>query len=220
MRSALPARSDRVVASWFDLDVVRRVGVDQLNRLAVEQLVDLHLVGTVAVFRSQKRLDLWLDVAERVATQISSARFVVVGDGPLRDDIEARARNSPIASRILLTGLRRDVRSIFAAMDVFLTTSQFEGLPLALLEAMAAELAVVASAVGGIPEAIENGISGVLVDFRDLSGAAGEVVALLQDPGRRCSLGAAARTKVAAEFSISRMAMELEGLYRQLARPR
>jgi len=173
------------------------------------------VVGTVAVFRRQKRLDLWLEAARRIAEREPEARFLIVGDGPLRAEIEAQAGRLGLAQRILFAGLLDDVGPLLAAIDVYLMTSEFEGLPLALLEAMAAGLPVVVTAVGGIPEAVTDGETGVVRRFGDVEGLAGAVADLLADPERRAALGAAARRRVAESFGIDRMAAELEAIYRQ-----
>lgn len=171
------------------------------------------LVGTVAVFRRQKRLDHWLDVARRIAESEPAARFVLVGDGPLRDEVGALAERLGLAGRVSFTGLQDDVRPYLAALDLYLMTSEFEGLPLALLEAMAAARAVAVTAVGGVPEAVEDGVCGVVRPFGDLDGLAAAALTLLADAGRRTAFGAEAQRRVEASFGIRRMAAELEALY-------
>jgi glycosyltransferase involved in cell wall biosynthesis len=167
------------------------------------------------VFRRQKRLDLWLEVARRIADREPAARFLVVGDGPLRGEIEALAGRLGLGGRVVFPGLLDDVRPCLAAIDVYLMTSEFEGLPLALLEAMAAGRAVMVTAVGGIPEAVTDGETGVVCRFGDVEAQAGGVGDLLADPVRRAALGAAARRRVVESFGIDRMAAELEAIYRQ-----
>lgn len=178
---------------------------------------DAPVVGTVAVLRRQKRLDLWLAAARRLRAERPACRFLIVGDGPLRGELEAEAQRLGIAEAVVFAGLQSPVASYVAACDVMMISSEFEGLPLALLEAMAAERAVVATRVGGIPEVVEDGTSGVLVPFGDPDALAAAAGALLVDPERRALLGAAARQRVGAEFGVARMARELESIYRQVA---
>jgi glycosyltransferase involved in cell wall biosynthesis len=97
---------------------------------------DAPVVGTVAVFRTQKRLDLWLEVAARIAARRPDARFLLVGDGPLRAEVEGHVARLGLGAQVLLPGLQEDVMPYLAAMDVFFVASDFEGLPVALLEAM------------------------------------------------------------------------------------
>ncbi len=167
------------------------------------------VVGTVAVFRRQKRLDQWFDVAGRLGSTLPDLHFLVVGDGPLRAEVEARAGR--LGERMHLVGFRDDVAPYLSAMDVFLMTSEHEGLPLALLEAMASELAVVATGVGGIPEVIEDGRSGFL--SASAESAVDLVSRLVADRVLRDRIGGQARRRVAESFSMERMARALERIY-------
>lgn len=196
----LPASADAAAA------VRRRFGI----------AADAPLVGTVAVFRSQKRLDIWLDAARLLADARPDARFLLVGDGPLRSELEERARRLGLEERVVFTGLQDDSKPFFAALDVYMMSSEFEGLPLALLEAMASRRAVVTTPAGGIPEVIEDGKNGMLVPFGDAAALAAAAVALLADGEARRGLGAAARRRVEEDFSVARMAAQLEGFYREV----
>lgn len=182
-------------------------------RRALDIPDDAPVVGTVAVLRSQKRLDRWLDAAAAIIRTVPGTHFVVVGDGPLRRSLEERARALGLLASVRFVGLQTDVASYYAAMDVYLMSSDFEGLPLALLEAMAAERPAVAPRVGGIPEAIVDGRTGILVQPGDVAGLATATAALLADAGRRRSMGRAARARVEQHHGIGRMMRELERLW-------
>lgn len=145
----------------------------------------------------------------------AAAHFLLVGDGPLRGEVEAHVRRLGLGERVHLPGLQADVRPFLAAMDLFWSSSEFEGLPLALLEAMAAGLPPVVTAVGGVPEVVQPA-SGVLVPFGDPARLADEAARLLADPERRARLGAGARERVRDAFGVERMAGELAGLYREV----
>lgn len=205
----------RVVRNGIEIAPADEAGGRELRaRVGISEAAPV--VGTVAVFRRQKRLDLWLAAARRIADREPEARFLVVGDGPLRGEIEALAGRLGLADRVAFTGLLDDVRPCLAAIDVYLMTSEFEGLPLALLEAMAAGRAVVVTAVGGVAEAVSDGDSGVVRRFGDVEGLAEAAADLLAAPERRLALGAAARERVAGSFGIDRMASELEAVYRRV----
>jgi len=179
------------------------------------------LVGTVAVLRRQKRLDLWLEAAGAILAEVPEARFVLVGDGPLRDELESEAAALRIAGRVHFAGLQEDVTPWLAAMDLFLTSSEFEGLPLALLEAMSVGLPVVVTRVGGVGEVIEDGASGRLVGFGDPDALAAATVELLRDCALRERLAERGRQVVLERFGVARMARELGEVYREvLARRR
>ncbi len=174
------------------------------------------VVGTVAVFRTQKRLDRWLDAATRIAGAFPDARFLVVGDGPLRSDVEGWIRAHHLESRAVLPGLQEDVVPYLHAMDVFQIASDFEGLPLVLLEAMAAGVPVVATAVGGIPEVITDRVTGLLVSPGDTAALASGALDLIRDPVEATRMALAARRRVVEDYSIDRMVMELLVHYRKL----
>lgn len=171
------------------------------------------VVGTVAVFRTQKALGDWLEAARTIRDRVPDTRFLLVGDGPERERLERRAEELGLADAVHFPGLQEDVRPWLAAMDLFLSSSVFEGLPLALLEAMAMARPVVATRVGGVPEVVTDGRNGRLVELHDPGGLADAVTALLLDPDRAKRLGAEARRTVASEFGLRRMSRELETAY-------
>jgi L-malate glycosyltransferase len=172
-------------------------------------------VITVAVFRLQKRLDLWLDVAESVRRSLPDAQFVMVGDGPLRGEVESWRRARGLEDRVHLVGLQQDVKPYLAAADVFLSTSDFEGLPLAVIEAMAAGLPVVATRAGGVPDLVgqDEGAGGILAARGDVDGLTRGTVALLSDPRRRRAVGEAGRDRVRRHFGVERMVQAYQDLY-------
>ena len=176
------------------------------------------ILGTVAVFRPQKRLDLWLDVAHRLAASDRELHFMLVGDGPLRAELEQRARELSLPN-VHFLGLQADVRPYLSAMDVFLMTSEFEGLPLALLEAMACRRAVVATQVGGIAEVAQDDAV-LLTPFADIDAQTHACAHLLADDARRSLLGDNARELVLERYSVERMAEELEHIYRRVSKTR
>ena len=177
---------------------------------------DAPVVGTVAVFRMQKRLDYWLDVARQVSNVIPETHFLLVGDGPLRAEVEAGIRERGLESVVHLAGLQEETRPYFAAFDVYLMTSQFEGLPIALLEAMAMAVPPVVTAVGGVPELVENGRNGYLHPFAACGSLAEDVIGLLRDEVHRDALGTVARRTVVDGFSMERMQGELESIYERV----
>lgn len=180
---------------------------------------DAFVVGTVAVHRTQKALDVWLRVAAAVHREIPSARFLVVGDGPLRAALERQTAELGLLDVVHFPGLQKDPVPWLAAMDVWLSTSVFEGLPLALLEAMAARRAVVATAVGGVPEVIRDGENGRLLRAHDEAGLVDAVLGLARAPATtREKLGEAAAATVASRFGVERMQRELLDVYGNIVR--
>lgn len=171
------------------------------------------VVGSVAVFRKQKRLGDWLGVARRVADQRPDALFLLVGDGPEMPSVAASVAALGLEERVRLPGLRSDGRRCMGLMDVYLMTSEYEGLPIALLEAMALAKPVVATAVGGIPEAVEPGSSGWLAQVGSTNELAGFVRALLNDEPARQTMGRNAAQVVEQRFHLRRRVGAIEEVY-------
>jgi L-malate glycosyltransferase len=171
------------------------------------------IVGSVAVFRTQKRLHDWLEAARILRNLREDVHFVLVGDGPLRADLAAHAQALGLEDAVHWPGLRTDVRPFLAAMDVYMMSSIFEGLPIALLEAMAMRCAVVSTGVGGIPEVISDGNNGCLVEPAQPALLAEAAGWLLASPETMERMGASARSTVEERFSVQRMTRELEATY-------
>ena len=157
---------------------------------------------------------------EPIAAGHPSAALVVVGDGKLRGALEEDARRRGIAGRVRFTGLRSDVEDLLPAADLFVLPSLLEGLPNAVLEAMASGLPVVATDVDGVGEAVIDGVTGTLVPPAD-SGALGAAIEdLLADPARRRSLGAAGRARVREHFTLEGALRASEASCLEATRPR
>lgn len=176
------------------------------------------VVGTVAVFRAQKRLDHWLQAAALFLRARPDARFLLVGDGPLRQDVERWRQELGLDEAVILPGLREDVRPFLSAMDAYLMSSSFEGLPVALLEAMASEIPPVVTRVGGMGEVVIDEENGRIVKAGDPAALARALEWVLADEDRRATLGTRARAIVAERFSMDRMQRALEDHYAQLVR--
>lgn len=172
------------------------------------------LVGIVTRLAPQKGLRYLIEAAALFPPE-ERLVFVVVGDGPLRAELQELAEKSGVGSHFVFTGVRRDVPLILGALDLLVLPSVTEGLGLILLEAMAASLPVVATAVGGVPEVVLDGETGVLVPPRDPAALAGAIAGLLRAPERARRLGAAGRERVARLFTVERMVGQISALYRE-----
>jgi len=169
-----------------------------------------------------KGIDHFLEAAGKVAARREDARFLIVGDGDARADFESHAASAGLADRVIFTGFRLDVAAILAASTVAVLPSLSEGLSNSLLEAMAAGRPVVATRVGGNPEAVGegDGAGGLLVPPGDAGALADAISALLSDRALRERLGEAARQRVLRLFSVPRMLRETEALYAGLVETR
>ena len=174
------------------------------------------VVGTVAVWRSQKRLADWLQVAARVAAQRSDVTFLLVGGGPLENEVRGQVDALGLSGRFRMPGFRPDGRRLMSAMDVFLMTSEFEGLPIALLEAMTLGKPVVSTRVGGIPEVLTAESADFLTPVGAIDQLSDCVVRLLDDRELRTRIGAAGAARVESDYHVKRRVEAIENLYHEV----
>jgi glycosyltransferase involved in cell wall biosynthesis len=184
------------------------------------ELRERPLVGVVARLQPEKGVENFLRAAARVAAKFPEAHFVVAGDGPLRQELVALSEDLGLRERVRFLGFRSDASELMKSLDVLVVPSLTEGSPLATLEAMAAGVPVVASAVGGIPDQIRHDREGLLVPPGDAAAISDALLTLLRDPARASRLGEAARRRVASRFSHDTMVRRIEDVYRDvLGRP-
>jgi glycosyltransferase involved in cell wall biosynthesis len=180
--------------------------------------VDAPVIGTVCALRPQKRLDVLLRAAADLTGEFPALRVLIAGQGPEEGRLRALARELDIEENLVLLGFwpPADVPDFLAALDVAVNTSDFEGSPLTIMEFMAQGRPVVATAVGGTPDLIDDGVHGLLVPRRDHAAIASAVASLLRDPALRARLGEAGRARQAAEFDVRVLVRRLEALYVEL----
>lgn len=176
------------------------------------------LIGTVATLTRQKGLNDLLTVARRLHDSGRQARFVVIGDGHLRTELAQRRCELGLENTVVFTGWVKDasLRAV-PEFDVFFQPSLWEAMSMAVLEAMAAGVPVVATRVGENPYIITDGIDGLLAEPRDTAGMAAALSRLVDEPTLRCELGAAARATVAGRFTVEQMTEAYERIYLELA---
>jgi len=177
---------------------------------------DAPVVGTVCSLRPQKAVDVALAAVARLTADHPQLRFLVVGDGPERSRLEREADRLGAPALFLGRRSHEEIPDLLATMDVVVSSSSFEGTPLAVLEWMAAAKPIVATAVGGIPSIIDDGEQGVLVPPADPAALAAALSRLLGDAGERRRLGDAARRRQQAEFRLQRTIDILQDLYETL----
>ncbi len=173
------------------------------------------LVLAVGRLNAEKGQALLLRAAPVVLSGCPSTVFAFAGDGPLREELEQQAAQLGIAGQVRFLGVRQDVPALLAAADLFVLPSRSEGMPNALLEAMAAGLPVVSFDVGGVSEALTYGESGLLVPPEDVGGLASAMLALLRDEPERLRLGAAARERIRTRHTLENMCAQYERLFEQ-----
>jgi glycosyltransferase involved in cell wall biosynthesis len=191
---------------------------EPVSRAALGLNEEALVLGTVARFDQIKALDVLLRAYARVLERLPESRLLIVGNGPEGGSLRALAGSLALNDRVIFAGSIPRAARCLPAMDVYVSASRREGLPLAVLEAMACGLAVVATRVPGHVDAVEHGVTGVLVP-PDAPEALGDaVVALLRDGARRRAMGRAGRERVERCFAVGPMVRRVAALYREAAR--
>jgi glycosyltransferase involved in cell wall biosynthesis len=217
VRPYFGAPRTEVVVHGIDLAEVSRAR-DERARVRRELGVadDEVLIGTVANYREQKGYPELLEAARTVLDAVPNARFVAVGQGPLEAEIVDLHRRLGLGDRFVLLGYREDPERVLAACDVFVLASRYEGYPIALMEALSLGLPVVATAVGGVAQAVSDGENGLLVPPRRPGDLAGALVTVTSDADLRARLGAEAAA-TGARYDIALSVRRIEAIYEELA---
>ncbi len=174
------------------------------------------VVGTICIIRSEKALDVLVRAAALLARRFPRLRLLIAGTGPDRGRVEAVTEQLGLSDRVRFVGARTDVHDVLAAIDVAVICSDYEGSPRSILEFMDAGKPIVATEVGGIPEAIEDGVHGLLVPPRDEAALAAAIGGVLADLDGGSEMGARARDRCRREFSLGRTVESLQRLYEEL----
>lgn len=206
------------------MTVLNAVDADALASIAAEPDAmrrefgfpgDAPVVATVGNLTSKKGHTHLLAAAVKIAVQHPTARFLIVGQGPLAESLRVEADRLGLNGRLVFAGFRRDAIRLVAASDIFVLSSIHEGLPVALLEAMALGKPSVVTRVGGIPEATDEA-SSMLVPPEDPQALANAISALLASPDLRARLGAAARDRARTRYGVPHMVRAVEQVYADL----
>ena len=174
------------------------------------------LVGTVARFSFQKGHQFSVEAIPRILESCPQARFIYVGEGPTQAKVEARVRQLGLESFVTFTGAREDIADILSALDIFLLTSLYEGLPLSILEAMAIGLPVIATEVSGTPEAVKDQYNGLLIQPENSEAVAAAVTKLIKSSAARSRMGRNGLSLVNRQFDKNYMIKQVENFYEDL----
>ena len=201
-------------------------GID-VDRIDTTPTVNVHealwlphhapLVGNVAALVPHKGQRYLIEAAHLVVQRIPDARFVILGEGELREHLEHLVREHHLEKHVLLPGFRTDVVGCIKGFDLFVMSSVTEGLGTSLLDAMACRTAIVGTRAGGIPEVVEDGRTGLLVEPRDAHALADAIIRLIQDEGLRAGMARAGYERVRARFTVERMVEDTAAVYQRIA---
>ncbi len=209
-------RAIAVIRNGVDVDRFTPRPHDEGLRVALGLPPRAPLIVVVSRLNPLKGVDVFLDAARILAKRFEELRFVIVGYGPSRDELQAKARRFGLADVVAFEGARLDVAAILSQATVSVAPSLSEAMPNVVLESMAAGAPIVATRVGGTPEVVEDEVNGLLVPPCDAPALATAIGRLLMDPALGERLGKAGRARMVDSFSVPRMVRETENLYTAL----
>lgn len=215
----MAAPANKIITIDNAVPIERFIGNEEAGlALRAELGISVHapLIGIVARLVPQKDHATFLKAAVIIKQAIPDMRFLVVGDGPLRDETMALAGSLGLEQAVIFAGIRQDIPAVMAALDLLMFSSRWEGLPVALLEGMASGKAVVATAVDGIPGVVLEGETGLLAERGNADALAAAAITILRDPDLARSMGQAGRKRTEEHYSNRAAIRRTAELYEQL----
>jgi L-malate glycosyltransferase len=200
--------TDKYVRNFNDYSIRKKYNIPQ----------NAFVVGLVSVFRFQKRIVEWLQTFKDFSDKNKNVFGLIVGAGPLEKEIKEELERLQLRDKVIMPGLQDNTLPFYCAMDVFMMSSSFEGLPIALLEAMSMECAIVSTNAGGIKEVIRDDVDGLLVDVDDWQHLSEKLNVLANNSELLLKLKEVARLRVLEEFSLKVMVKNLENEYLKLVK--
>ncbi|HYV86926.1 MAG TPA: glycosyltransferase [Patescibacteria group bacterium] len=212
----LPRHKTVVIENGVDITAAAEAPPRRAARALLGLPGEAPLLGTVGRLAAQKGQRDLVRALPSIRAAVPGARLVIAGDGPLRGELEEEARRAGVAGEVHFLGHRNDVPVILSALDLFVLPSLWEGLPLALLEAMSMSLPVVATRAVGIEETVSDGVEGLLVPCGDPDALARAAARVLGDHHLALGFGTAGRRRVVARHSLAAVADRIDALYRRV----
>jgi glycosyltransferase involved in cell wall biosynthesis len=213
----LPPEKIVVVDNGIDLDKFDPATVTPVDLNAEYGIdPDAPIVSVIGRLHPQKGHEYFLQSAKMIVDEMPEARLLIVGDGDLREGLEARRTELGLDDHVIFTGIRRDMPNLMAATDIVAFSSLYEGLPVTLLEAMAMERVLVSTAVGGVPDVVVDHENGLLVPVEDAGAFAKACLEALRDADLRQSLGKAARETIRQSFDQRVMHQQILDMYTEI----
>jgi glycosyltransferase involved in cell wall biosynthesis len=210
LKAGVGAKKIYMVKNGIDLRPFDRASADVKDMLGWTNCLLVGIAGRLSI---EKAVDVFLHAASRVLAQLPDAKFVVAGDGPEQSALDRLIDHLGIRGSVRMLGRCDTMPSFYASLDILVSSSRREGLPIGILEGMASGLPLVATTVGEIPNFIQDGRTGMLVPSDHPELLAGAITDLLRDPAKRELLGAAARKLVEEEYSAARMTSDYLRVY-------
>jgi glycosyltransferase involved in cell wall biosynthesis len=207
----------RVVTIHEGIDVERIARIEAANVHAAFWLpTQAPIVGHIGALVPHKGQRHLIDAAAIVVREVPDARFVILGEGSLREALEHQVKHLHLERHVFLGGFRTDAIALLKGFDVFVMSSETEGLGTSILDAMACAKAVIGTRTGGIPEVIDDGVTGMLVPPHDPKALAAAIIELLQNREKRDRMGRAGLVRVRERFTVERMVAETRATYARI----
>jgi glycosyltransferase involved in cell wall biosynthesis len=206
-----------IIRSGIDIEKFTRYGID-VDKEKRKWKIDPSdkVVGTVTRLFDQKSPGDFIRMANEILKSNGRVSFLLVGDGPLKKEMEVMMAEYKLSKKVILTGFRSDIPELLSIVDVFVLTSLWEGLPRVLPQAMAMGIPIVATCVDGIPEAVKHGQNGFLVPPKDFHALAQRTLQLIENPSLAKRMGEAGKQMVSPKFCVKEMVKKTEKLYEYL----
>jgi glycosyltransferase involved in cell wall biosynthesis len=211
LKAGVSPNKIHIIRNGIDLQPFDNIRPSLRNEANPDELT-VGLVGRLSV---EKGVDIFLRAAARVLTGLPATKFVLIGDGPDRDKLESLIDELRIRSGVSMLGRRDDMPAVYASLDIMVSSSRQEGLPMAILEGMASSRPLIATAVGEVPTVVLDNQNGILLPPENPELLANAIISLLQSPTERQRLGTAARERIADEFSATRMTADYLRVYQE-----
>lgn len=212
----IPGEKVQVIDNGIDINrFSRRESVEKLKEgLGIHK--DDVVVTIVGRLSPEKGHKTFLKAAQDVLAKKKNTKFLIVGDGPIREELYAEAIRLNLNGCVIFAGIREDMPEIYAISDLMVNASSIEGLPMTILEAMAAKVALIVTPVGAVPEVIKHGVNGVIFPTEDAQGLSREICSLIDEPSRRDSLAERAYQDVCDHFSSAAMTQHYKQIYESI----
>jgi glycosyltransferase involved in cell wall biosynthesis len=177
---------------------------------------EIFVIGAIGRMVWQKGFEYLIEAASNVIKEYPEARFLIVGEGPLKGKLKVKSEKLRVENKVIFTGFQTDIKEILSAIDILVIPSLLEGFPMITLEAMAMAKPIIATNIDGITEQITDGINGILIPPKDPSAMAQAIITLINNREKAKAMGLAARKKVEQEFSVEKMIKDTEKVYLSL----
>ena len=216
LRSGIGSSRVQLITNGIDTDFFNPVGCNDWAGKRWDLKERVPVIGTAGRLNKEKGHIYLFQAAKSVCKNYPKAVFFIIGDGPLRDELNDYVEENGLTQNVIFAGIQRDLPSLYSLMDIYVSPSLTEGIPLVILEAMAMERPVVATSVGGVPQIIKDNKNGELIPAKDPAALAKAITDLWKDPKKRLRMARAARKWVEKNYSRETMGDRYLKLYHEI----